>query len=184
MELPVVSTPKDKKPWFAEGLDFNCTTCGNCCTGGPGFVFLTEVEIERAADHLKLPVPQFLKKYCRKIGQKVSFKEVRRPNGNHDCVFLTEIPAEPPAGGGKELEPGEPIPLTRRVCGIYAVRPLQCRTWPFWGENVVNASAWKRASKGCPGMNRGGRHFSREQIEALRDATDWPENPPTSGAGK
>ena len=184
MELPVVTSPDAKKqPWYAGGLDFTCTTCGNCCTGGPGFVWVEEVEIERAAEHLQMSVPAFKKKYCRKIGQKVSFKEVRRPNGNHDCVFLTEIPAEPPAGGTKELEPGELIPLTRRVCGIYPVRPLQCRTWPFWGENVVTPSAWNRAAKGCPGMNRGGRHFPLEQIVELRDAKEWPKNPPTSGAG-
>ncbi len=141
---------------------------------------MEEREIELAAGQLGLPVAEFRRKYCRRVGQKLSFKEVRRPNGNHDCIFLKEIPAEP---AGKELEPGEAIPLTRRVCGIYAVRPLQCRTWPFWQENVVNPASWKRAAKGCPGMDRAGRRFSVEQIEALRTATVWPNNPPTSGAG-
>ena len=101
-------------------------------------------------------------------------------NGNHDCIFLTGIPVEPTAA--RELEPGEAVPLTRRVCGIYPVRPLQCRTWPFWPENLINESAWKRAARGCPGMDRGGRHFERGRIEELRDTKDWPANPPTSGA--
>jgi hypothetical protein len=30
-------------------------------------------------------------------------------------------------------------------------------------------------------MNRGKRTFTRQQIEALRDAKDWPENSPGSG---
>jgi hypothetical protein len=29
-------------------------------------------------------------------------------------------------------------------------------------------------------MNHGGRTFTRERIESIRDAKDWPDNPPTS----
>src|SRR5204862_3989017 len=93
MELPVLP-PTGKKPWFAEGLDFTCSQCGNCCTGGPGFVWVTEDEIRKAAEHLQLTITDFKKQYCRKIGGKTSFKEIRRPNGNHDCVFLKEIPVK------------------------------------------------------------------------------------------
>lgn len=182
MKLQVVAESKSpSQPWYADGLNFTCTTCGNCCTGGPGFVFAEEREIELAAQYLNLPVADFRRKYCRRVGTKVSFKEVRQPNGNHDCIFLTEIPAE---SSNRELEPGEPIPMTRRVCGLYGVRPLQCRTWPFWSENVSSPAAWKRAAKGCPGMDRGGRHFDLERIETLRTATEWPDNPPTSGAAE
>ncbi|MFM1805538.1 MAG: hypothetical protein RL136_2417, partial [Planctomycetota bacterium] len=28
-------------PWYAEGLRFECTQCGNCCSGGPGAVWFT-----------------------------------------------------------------------------------------------------------------------------------------------
>ena len=186
MNLPVIGSANETNaPWYASGLDFTCTTCGNCCTGGPGYVWVTDAEVERAAAHLGLGLPEFKKTYCRRVSGKVSFKEVRRPTGNHDCVFLTEIPVDPAsaaAAAGRELEPGDPVPLTRRVCGIYPVRPLQCRTWPFWPENLVTESAWKRAARGCPGMDRGGRHFEVARIQELRDAQDWPENPPTSGA--
>jgi hypothetical protein len=33
-------------------------------------------------------------------------------------------------------------------------------------------------------MNAGHRHFSRERIKSLRDAKDWPQNPPTSSPKK
>ncbi|HEX8911215.1 MAG TPA: YkgJ family cysteine cluster protein, partial [Humisphaera sp.] len=167
------------KPWYADGLDFTCTACGNCCTGGPGYVWVSAAEIEAAAKHLGLPLPEFKRRYTRKIHGQVSFKEVRRGEERHDCVFLTELPV-PPDASGRDLEPGEAIPLTRRVCGIYPVRPLQCRTWPFWPENLRTRKSWDRAAKGCPGMNRGGRHFPAERVEALRDATEWPQSPPTS----
>lgn len=178
MNLPVIPADKGEQPWYADGLDFTCTACGNCCTGGPGYVWVSDDEIEAAAGYLKMSVREFRKTYCRKVHGQVSFKEVRQPNDLHDCVFLREVPAAP--GNGRELQPGEPIPQTRRVCSIYPVRPLQCRTWPFWPENLLTRKAWDRAARGCPGMNRGGRHFPLEKIVALRDAQTWPENPPTS----
>jgi len=100
------------------------------------------------------------------------------PNGNYDCIFLKEIdpPAQPASKQGK-LESAEVLPMKRRGCSIYPVRPLQCRTWPFWHGNLASRQAWDLASKKCPGMDRGKREFSQIQIEELRDARDWPEKP-------
>jgi Fe-S-cluster containining protein len=174
MKLDVL--PSDD-PWYADGLNFTCTQCGNCCTGGPGFVWISMEEIGRLAEFLKLTSQEVLKKYCRKIGGRISLKELKTPAGKYDCIFLKEIPA-PQAS--KDLKPGEPIPLMRRGCAIYPVRPLQCRTWPFWDSNLADKRMWEFASKKCPGMSHGSRHFTRMQIETLRNAEDWPDNPPTS----
>jgi len=65
------------------------------------------------------------------------------------------------------------VSLPKRVCGIYAVRPLQCRTWPFWDGNLASKDNWDASARRCPGMNRG-KPFTQEQIETLRDATEWP----------
>src|SRR2546429_9965234 len=121
MSLPVIPAPP---PWYAGGLSFTCTCCGNCCTGAPGFVWISEEEVDRLAEHLKLSRDQTLERYCRKIGSRISLKERRTPQGNYDCIFLVELPPE------KEKE-GQ-VAHSRRVCGIYAVRPLQSRTWPIW----------------------------------------------------
>jgi Fe-S-cluster containining protein len=40
-------------------------------------------------------------------------------------------------------------------CGIYAVRPMQCRTYPFWPELVSHESDWQREARRCEGINRG-----------------------------
>jgi Fe-S-cluster containining protein len=136
-------------------------------------------EVGRLAEFLKLTSQEVLAKYCRKIGGRISLKERRMPNGNYDCIFLREMET-PRSKRPKELAPGEAIPTKRRGCAIYPVRPLQCRTWPFWESNLSDKRMWDLASKKCPGMGRGSRKFTGQQIEALRDADDWPENPPTS----
>ena len=38
------------KPWYADGLRFACTQCGNCCTGEPGFVWVNDAEIAAIAE--------------------------------------------------------------------------------------------------------------------------------------
>ena len=167
MKLDVISEPD---PWYAEGLSFTCTQCGNCCTGGPGFVWISDEEVERLAEFLKLTKDEVIDKYCRKIGRRISLNETLMPNGNYDCIFLTEI----------EPAPGAGVRQKRRGCSIYPVRPLQCRTWPFWDGNLSSRKAWEISSKRCPGMDKGGRKFAKEEIDALRDAKDWPEKPPTS----
>ncbi|HXE52445.1 MAG TPA: YkgJ family cysteine cluster protein [Tepidisphaeraceae bacterium] len=181
MKLDVIppTRPPSSTPWYAGGLQFTCTQCGNCCTGGPGYVWISEEEVQRLAEFFKLSVPEVLRKYCRTIRGRISLKERRMPNGNYDCIFLKELTAETKSND-RQLEPGEPIPTTRYGCAIYPVRPLQCRTWPFWETNLSGREMWDFAAGRCPGMNSGSRKFTREQIESLRNATDWPEDPPTS----
>lgn len=150
-------------PWYADGLKFTCTACGDCCTGGHGFVWLSDEEIGRMASHLKLSRAMFLKRHCRTVDGKISLSERRNKKGEYDCIFLKPHPDNPAARG----------------CSIYPVRPTQCRTFPFWPENLTSEGVWEKVAQGCPGMNRG-KAYSRKRIEALRDADDWPENPPTS----
>lgn len=173
MRLNVIVTETDKlEPWYApDGLAFTCTQCGNCCTGGPGYVWISDVELGRLAEYLKTTVRDVIEKYCRKIDGKFSLTE-RFNKGNYDCIFLKEIPVEPPASGNGDAE--KSIVQTKRICTIYPVRPLQCRTWPFWPEVIASEESWKRASRRCPGINTG-RRYSLPQIAAIRDAKDWPE---------
>ena len=39
--------------------------------------------------------------------------------------------------------------------GVYAVRPRQCRTWPFWESNLATPEAWRHACTVCPGSGQG-----------------------------
>jgi hypothetical protein len=177
MKLDVLPTDDAEQPWYAEGLNFTCSQCGNCCTGGPGYVWISREEIVRLAEFLKITPQESVEKYCRKEGGRFSLTEFRNEAGNYDCVFLKEEKVRVPAPGGAA---GETVVQTRRRCTVYEVRPLQCRTWPFWPENLWSKKTWDHAAKRCHGMNAGRRHFTLDQIAALRDAKDWPQNPPTS----
>jgi uncharacterized protein len=156
MQLNVISSDE---PWYAEGLDFTCTQCGNCCTGPPGFVWMTRDEIIRLAKHLALSPEETVDRYCRKSGEQFSLREQRNAQGLYDCVFLQDAP------GGK------------RICGVYEARPLQCRAWPFWPGNLQSRKVWDAAAVRCYGMNSG-RHFSAAEIVKLLDQQVYPPAPP------
>jgi Fe-S-cluster containining protein len=146
----------DQSAWYAEGLRFECTQCGNCCSGFPGYVWLTIDDMARIASHLKMAVNDFTKKFVRRVGNRYSLIE----KFNYDCIFLTRD------GSGKS------------GCGIYPVRPMQCRTWPFWNDNLKSPAAWKHAAErghGCPGMcDAEAPLYPLEHIEKCRQ---HPESP-------
>ena len=131
------------RPWYADGLAFECTGCGQCCSGPEeGYVWVSPAEIQAIAEYLKLTSDQVIQRYTRQVGRRVSLIEKE----GADCVFLNE------ATDGM------------RACAIYPVRPVQCRTWPFWPTNLRSPRAWSLAHGRCSGINRGRRH-DLEHIE-------------------
>lgn len=123
-------------PWYAAGLAFRCTRCGNCCSGAPGYVWVDDEEVAAIAGFLGQPVAEFLARHTRPAAGRRSLLE----KDGGDCELLIRDP------DGK----------TR--CSIHPVRPLQCRTWPFWPSNLASSRAWAAAARGCPGMNTGEHH--------------------------
>jgi len=136
------------KAWYADGLCFECQQCGDCCSGAPGYVWVKPDDIRRIAEFLEQPNGWLGKEHVRRIRLSYSLNEL--PNG--DCVFL-------------ERRNG------RATCRIYPVRPVQCRTWPFWPINVKAAQNWQRLGRSCPGVNVG-KHFGSDEIEQ-RCKTKW-----------
>jgi Fe-S-cluster containining protein len=137
------STPK-AQPWYAEGLCFECTRCGNCCTGASGTVRVSEEEACEIADSLDLEPAQFHEIYTRRLEDgALSLRE--RSGGA--CIFFR------PAAG----------------CEIYSHRPRQCRTWPFWRSVVAKPERWAEESRECPGMNHGEQHAA-DEIRVIAEA--------------
>lgn len=117
------------KKGFCFGFDPTaCDVCGGrCCTGDAGHVWVTEKEISAMSEALALDRSAFLKDYLVQINGRRSLKELRI-QGKLECVLLDS--------------------RTRR-CTVYAVRPEQCRTYPFWECFKTNEKA---AVQECPGV--------------------------------
>ena len=54
------------KPWYGNGLRFECTRCGNCCRthGEYAYVYLAERDLLAIAGFLGLARADFLARYC------------------------------------------------------------------------------------------------------------------------
>ena len=112
-------------------LRFACTGCGACCTGGADHYVETSAT-ERAAIRafLKLSPAWFRRRYLVRVDADTTGIRLGR---NGRCPFL---------GGDNR-------------CRIYAVRPRQCRTYPWWPELVEKKRDWAEEARRCEGMNRG-----------------------------
>lgn len=136
----------ENRKWYSDGLRFTCTQCGNCCTGAPGTVKVSDEEIAALASHLGMSRRKFRSTYTRRVDGFTSLREKE----NYDCVFYDET----------------------KGCRVYRRRPRQCRTWPYWRALVDSPERWEEAAEHCPGMNEGELH-SPEMIElsVLDDGT-------------
>ena len=119
-----------EKPWFYAGLSFECRECGRCCTGAPGYVWVSDEEIDALCGHLSMNFEEFEEVYVRKVGRRKSLREFQ----NYDCVFFDHF---------------------HQNCKIYTFRPRQCRSWPFWNSNLESEESWESVARGCPGCGHG-----------------------------
>jgi len=122
------NSSEETLPWYKEGLRFKCTGCGGCCTGSPGYVWVSEEEIVRLSEFLKLSQEEFVRKYTHVLYGRISLKEL--PRSHYDCVFLE----------GKR-------------CSVYSVRPKQCRTFPWWKDALSSPQAWQETAARCEGID-------------------------------
>lgn len=117
----------DHTPWYSNGLRFKCTECGQCCTGAPGYTWVSDAEIIAIAHHLGLTLDEFGKKYLRLVNGRYALLE--KPV-SYDCIFLKD-----------------------KKCQIYQLRPQQCRTFPWWQQNLTSPEAWEEAAQYCEGIS-------------------------------
>ncbi|MCB9521236.1 MAG: YkgJ family cysteine cluster protein [Myxococcales bacterium] len=129
--------------WYGGGLPFRCTECGACCRR-EGTVWLTIDEVPRIADALLGSAdPAGL----------IALGGVAEPDGR--------LRFDVPTGGACPLLDGD------GRCRVHAVKPTQCRTYPFWDEVVGTRRAWLAESLECEGIGEG-EVVDSETIESLR----------------
>jgi len=137
------------KRWYhPDGVRFSCREgCAFCCRGEPGVVNVDKDERARIATHLGLEEDEFRRRYCRRVGLGAR-SLIEHPNG--DCVFITP----------------------EDLCAIYAVRPRQCRTYPFWRNILASRETWEREGRECPGIGQGRLHTPEDIAAYLRGEGD------------
>ena len=117
-------------PWYHDGLRFECTGCGNCCTGEPGYVWLNGAEIAELARAARMDKARFEARYVRRVGVRKSLIEL----ADGACILFD---------------------AAARQCTLYQARPRQCRTWPFWESTVCTPEDWEETVSVCPGCGQG-----------------------------
>lgn len=109
-------------------MRFRCQPgCIRCCEQ-KGYVYVTKEDIARLADHLHITCAEFGRRY---LCGKAPLLRFRKPR-NKQCPFL--------------LADG---------CAVHAIKPLQCRAFPYWPEILDKASERREAESYCPGMRTG-----------------------------
>jgi Fe-S-cluster containining protein len=117
-----------KPAWWRDGVRFACQGSGRCCVsrGAYGYVYLTLEDRRRLAKALGLTIRQFTRAHCVRTDGLFHLRD-----DGPECVFLE---------GSR--------------CGVYEARPTQCRTWPFWPENMT-PKRWTAIAAFCPGVGKG-----------------------------
>ncbi|MBN1697817.1 MAG: YkgJ family cysteine cluster protein [Spirochaetales bacterium] len=127
------------KPFYGDGLHFECTKCSACCRHTPGYVFLSKNDISSLLSALQLPFSRFFSEFCRIVptisGTKISLIE----KSNYDCIFWSND-----------------------GCLYYEHRPFQCRSFPFWTSYMGSRNKWKSLKSFCPGIDNGILHSGKE----------------------
>ncbi|MGB0952012.1 MAG: YkgJ family cysteine cluster protein [Planctomycetota bacterium] len=109
-------------------FSFDCHRCGNCCRVGHGQVWVTQEDVIVMAKRLQMPLEGFVARFVRSVDGRLSIREER----DGSCSLLD---------GGN-------------ACTVYAERPQQCRTFPYWPQLMQEGRALEMASGYCQGIQR------------------------------
>src|SRR5271166_2547671 len=113
------SSPRASGYYICHYVQFECQTgCTKCCEQ-QGFVYLTEEDIPRLAEHLDMPAGAFEARY---VYRTRNLRRLRVPR-HAQCEFLKD--------GG---------------CSVHPAKPLQCRAFPYWPELVGNKRNWQKTA--------------------------------------
>ena len=143
---PAEGSHPDDPRWYRAGLRFRCTQCGQCCQSNGEYehLYLTQSDVLALAGELGLAEAIFRERYT----QDAEGWTTLRAQGPA-CTFLTQ------AG----------------QCSVYEARPMQCRTWPFWQENLER-EVWEGPLRAiCPGLGQGER-VPADEVDRIAKANE------------
>ena len=128
---------------YPEDICFRCTRCTLCCGDTKSRtrrIILLKEEARTISEAILRPVEAFA---TMTRGREPYVYEMRKTLGEGKCIFLESAD-----------------------CGIYAVRPLVCRFYPFELVTLKNGKLRFFCTEECPGIGRGER-LERKYFENL-----------------
>ena len=122
-----------------DNFQFNCTGCGDCCRGG-GNVYFSDDELQDLKEYLKLND----EKWKLLKNQLIRFKKngLNVHSSPKACIFIN----------------------AENKCRIYPVRPLQCRSYPYWPSVFESRKELVLHMKKCPGFKEESEKITSLQI--------------------
>jgi Fe-S-cluster containining protein len=125
---------------YRDGIRFECQGSSKCCRFRAGYshIYVTLCERRRLANLLGMQTATFTRAYCIKSDDFYELKST-----GDACIFLEES-----------------------RCSVYEARPGQCRSWPFWPENMSRRGWQSEVLAFCPGVGKG-RVYPAEEIEGI-----------------
>lgn len=123
-----VSYPNVKKILNQNYFSFECTKCGKCCFG-PGKVYFAKKDLKLIQNYFKIQDQDwenFKKKF---IDLEENQLYIHQPKDK--CFFLNK----------------------NNQCSIYPIRPLQCKSFPFWPSNFSCIQNLQNLIRECPGSS-------------------------------
>lgn len=127
---------------------FKCQKCGLCCQD-VGVILLHEIEIEKIADFLGMDYKNFIKKYTKKMIEKMidprgkkNEKKIKVVIKTDPCIFYNR-------------ETG---------CTIHSVKPKACKAFPFltgFGPELLDKDIFLNVN--CPGA-----YYLNEAVNAAK----------------
>ena len=146
-----------------DAFDFKCKRCGNCCRGG-GNVYFSATDLRNIFKYLKLSKAESMSLAGKLVQHKLNGYFVH--SSGRACHFLG----------------------VNNRCAVYPVRPLQCRTFPFWPSYFQSKDDVSDLKQECRGsltgrgeeftllstlrrINRTHREFLKPQSDKTRPIT-------------
>ncbi len=110
---------------YPSGYDFKCQMCGTCCHyGNDEYIKITAKEKSRILRHLGISAKSLLQHYAKIVNGDIFLRRKQ-----YKCVFLID-----------------------NGCLIQSIKPSQCKTWPFWKENVFKNRFKGSILRKCKGI--------------------------------
>ncbi|MGP1586865.1 MAG: YkgJ family cysteine cluster protein [Treponemataceae bacterium] len=132
-----------KESFYNSGLKFSCKKCSHCCRGEPGYVYLSKNDLNNLISVFSVSKAQFISLYCRWVPYyDGSYVLCLKEKDSYDCILWKND-----------------------GCSAYQMRPVQCKTYPFWTHLMKDKNEWENEKLNCPGIDCGKFH-SKEEIKA------------------